>query len=122
CAPVAVAVADYHGQVAVILWLAASIPLLAAVTSPWWAQRIHSASPTTLQWAARCEAIALALCLPMAAHLAGLFEVSRGLGYGAGGSWALAPWQQVWWPRPSPCRCLCGWPSQLRMRKTPQAR
>jgi len=80
CAPVAVAVADYHGQVAVILWLAASIPLLAAVTSPWWAPRIHSASPTTLRWAERCEAIALVLCLPMAAHLAGLFEFIRGLG------------------------------------------
>lgn len=80
CAPVAVAVADYHGQVPVILWIVASIPLLAAVTSPWWAPRIHSASPTTLQWAERCEAIALVLCLPMAAHLAGLFELIRGLG------------------------------------------
>src|SRR5699024_4293230 len=34
CAWVVIAAADYHGEVPMILWILASIPLIAAVTSP----------------------------------------------------------------------------------------
>ena len=36
--------------------------------------------PTTIVWFERAEALALAACLPLAAHLAGLFDLIRGLG------------------------------------------
>lgn len=80
CAPVVVAVADFHGQVHITLWMAACIPIVLALVSPWWAPRIQHATPTTIQWFERLEAVALVACLPMAAHLAGLFEFIRGLG------------------------------------------
>lgn len=79
-APVVVAVADYYGQVHPLLWIAACLPLVAALLSPWWAPRISQASPTMVQWCERLEAAALVLCLPMAAHVAGLFDFIRGLG------------------------------------------
>lgn len=79
-APLVVAVADFSGHVHPILWIIACLPILAAIAAPWWVPRISRVSPTMIQWYERIEAAALVLCLPMSAHLAGLFEFIRGLG------------------------------------------
>ena len=57
--------------------LAVVVPLL---TAPLWAPRVPDLEPTALVWWERAESLALAAALPLAAHLAGLFVLIRGLG------------------------------------------
>lgn len=45
-----------------------------------WAHRIPDLQPTTICWLERLEAFAIAVVLPLAAHIAGLFMAIRGLG------------------------------------------
>ncbi|MFH0411130.1 type VII secretion integral membrane protein EccD [Corynebacterium sp. L4756] len=79
-APIAVVVASAHGPIHPSLWIAACFPIFAALPSPWWSPLVQRATPTTIQWFERLEAIALVATLPLAAHVAGLFEFIRGLG------------------------------------------
>ncbi|HHU68445.1 MAG TPA: hypothetical protein GXZ33_11505 [Corynebacterium sp.] len=52
----------------------------AALTAPLWVPRVPEVEPTTVVWWERAESLALAASLPLAAHLAGLFVLIRGLG------------------------------------------
>lgn len=55
--------------------------ILAAIISlPLWARFIPQWEPTTIVWCERLEALAIAACLPLSAHLAGIFLLIRGLG------------------------------------------
>lgn len=45
-----------------------------------WAPLLKNIQPTTIVWLERSETLALAACLPLAAHVAGLFSSIRGLG------------------------------------------
>lgn len=58
-----------------------AILLLAAMLSaPLWTDKISQVEPTTIAWFERVESLTIAACLPLAAHLAGIFELIRGLG------------------------------------------
>ncbi|MEJ5997559.1 type VII secretion integral membrane protein EccD [Corynebacterium sp. H130] len=50
-----------------------------AVSAPLWAAQVRHLPPTTLNWLEKLEALALATALPLAAHLAGLFDAIRSL-------------------------------------------
>lgn len=62
------------------LSVVAGLIVLAMLSVPGWAGKLRQIEPTTIVWFERAEALALAACLPLAAHLAGLFEFIRGLG------------------------------------------
>ena len=53
---------------------------LACVSCLWWSPRMSSMEPTTLAWWERAEALSVAICLPLALHLTGIFIIIRGLG------------------------------------------
>lgn len=57
-----------------------AVVLGASASSPVWARHIPELEPTTVVWLERTEALAIAACLPLAAHMAGLFMLLRGLG------------------------------------------
>ncbi|MDO5670787.1 MAG: type VII secretion integral membrane protein EccD [Corynebacterium sp.] len=61
-------------------WVLASALAAAALTAPLWAARVPELEPTAVVWWERAESLALAATLPLAAHLAGLFVLIRGLG------------------------------------------
>ncbi|WP_296134469.1 type VII secretion integral membrane protein EccD [uncultured Corynebacterium sp.] len=63
-----------------VLTAVAGVIVLAALSAPVWAEVVGHLEPTTIVWFERAEALALAACLPLAAHLAGLFDLIRGLG------------------------------------------
>lgn len=52
----------------------------AGISAPMWASRIGEIDPTTTIWWERTESLAVAATLPLAAHVAGLFILIRGLG------------------------------------------
>lgn len=54
--------------------------LAAMVSTPLWASKVALAAPTTIAWCERAETLAIAACLPLAAHVAGIFLLIRGLG------------------------------------------
>ncbi len=53
---------------------------LSGITAPLWAHRVPELEPTAVVWWERAESLAVAATLPLAAHLAGLFTLIRGLG------------------------------------------
>ncbi len=61
-------------------WVPALVSTAAALTAPLWVPRVPEVEPTTVVWWERAESLALAASLPLAAHLAGLFVLIRGLG------------------------------------------
>ena len=61
-------------------WLLALGPAVAGLAAPVWAPKVPDMEPTALVWWERAESLALAASLPLAAHLAGLFVLIRGLG------------------------------------------
>lgn len=63
-----------------VLSVIAGLIVVAMLSVPVWAGKLQQIEPTTIVWFERAEALALAACLPLAAHLAGLFEFIRGLG------------------------------------------
>lgn len=63
-----------------VLSVIAGLIVVAMLSVPVWAGKLRQIEPTTIVWFERAEALALAACLPLAAHLAGLFEFIRGLG------------------------------------------
>lgn len=63
-----------------VLSVIAGLIVVAMLSVPVWAGKLRQIEPTTIVWFERAEAFALAACLPLAAHLAGLFEFIRGLG------------------------------------------
>ncbi|GAB2501231.1 hypothetical protein CATRI_02255 [Corynebacterium atrinae] len=69
------AVSSYPLQIAIALGLVA-----AALSAPLWAAKVSELEPTTVVWWERAESLAVAASLPLAAHLAGLFLLIRGLG------------------------------------------
>src|SRR5699024_9434793 len=52
----------------------------AGLSAPVWASRVPDLAPPAVVWWERTESLALAAALPLAAHLAGLFLLIRGLG------------------------------------------
>ncbi|WP_311517789.1 type VII secretion integral membrane protein EccD [uncultured Corynebacterium sp.] len=56
------------------------IIVAAMASTPLWSHKVAAAEPTTIAWYERAETIAVAACLPLAAHVAGLFFLIRGLG------------------------------------------
>ena len=75
CSAVAAAEPGHPAQWAVALAVAA-----AGLTAPVWAPKVPDLEPTAVVWWERAESLALAASLPLAAHLAGLFLLIRGLG------------------------------------------
>lgn len=63
-----------------VLSVVAGLIIVAMLSVPVWEGKLRQIEPTTIVWFERAEALALAACLPLAAHLAGLFEFIRGLG------------------------------------------
>ncbi|WCZ31836.1 hypothetical protein CMASS_01885 [Corynebacterium massiliense DSM 45435] len=63
-----------------VMLAVAAILAVCALTVPLWAHAVPSLEPTTVRWAERAESLAVAACLPLAAHLLGLFVLLRGLG------------------------------------------
>ena len=63
-----------------VLSVIVGLIVVAMLSVPVWAGKLQQIEPTTIVWFERAEALALAACLPLAAHLAGLFEFIRGLG------------------------------------------
>ncbi|MFC6147413.1 type VII secretion integral membrane protein EccD [Corynebacterium nasicanis] len=61
-------------------WVLAAGIGAAALSAPLWAERIPRLEPTAVVWWERAESLALAATPPLAAHLAGLFALIRGLG------------------------------------------
>lgn len=62
-----------------VLSVIAGLIVVAMLSVPVWAGTLRQIEPTTIVWFERAEALALAACLPLAAHVAGLFEFIRGL-------------------------------------------
>lgn len=60
--------------------LVACLVLLAMLSAPLWAPKVDGLEPTTIAWFERIESLAIAASLPLAAHLAGVFVLIRGLG------------------------------------------
>ena len=60
--------------------LVACLVLLAMLSAPLWASKVAGLEPTTIAWFERIESLAIAASLPLAAHLAGVFVLIRGLG------------------------------------------
>lgn len=58
----------------------ATLLLAAMLSAPLWAAKMSEVEPTTIAWFERLESLTIAACLPLAAHLAGIFELIRGLG------------------------------------------
>ena len=58
----------------------AAVIALSILTAPLWAGAVPRLEPTTVRWVERAESLAIAACLPLAAHLVGLFVLIRGLG------------------------------------------
>ena len=63
-----------------VQWVVAVAMTSALLTAPLWAPRVPELEPTAVVWWERAESLALAATLPLAAHLAGLFVLIRGLG------------------------------------------
>ena len=63
-----------------VLCVVAGLVIAAMLSVPVWAGKLRQIEPTTIVWFERAEALALAACLPLSAHVAGLFELIRGLG------------------------------------------
>jgi len=63
-----------------VQWVVAGALAVGALTAPLWAARVPELEPTAVVWWERAESLALAATLPLAAHLAGLFVLIRGLG------------------------------------------
>ncbi|WP_164546400.1 type VII secretion integral membrane protein EccD [Corynebacterium hylobatis] len=61
-------------------WAVALVLAGVGLGAPVWAPRVPDLEPTALVWWERAESLALAASLPLAAHLAGLFVLIRGLG------------------------------------------
>ena len=59
--------------------LVACLVLLAMLSAPLWAPKVAGLEPTTIAWFERIESLAIAASLPLAAHLAGVFVLIRGL-------------------------------------------
>ncbi|MEX3504247.1 type VII secretion integral membrane protein EccD [Corynebacterium sp. LK2510] len=62
-----------------VLIAVAILIALAGATAVLWASRIPELEPTTLVWFERAESLALVAALPVAAHIAGVFDMVRGL-------------------------------------------
>jgi hypothetical protein len=58
----------------------AALLLAAMLSAPLWTAKMSEVEPTTIAWFERIESLTIAACLPLAAHLAGIFELIRGLG------------------------------------------
>lgn len=58
----------------------AALLLTAMLSAPLWTAKMSEVEPTTIAWFERIESLTIAACLPLAAHLAGIFELIRGLG------------------------------------------
>ena len=85
CAAVTVVIREWQlvsvpGTETWILSALAGCIVVTMLSAPLWADKLAHVEPTTIVWFERAEALALAACLPLAAHLAGLFEFIRGLG------------------------------------------
>ncbi|AJI78056.1 MULTISPECIES: type VII secretion integral membrane protein EccD [Corynebacterium] len=85
CGAVAVAVREWQLESSPtattwVLSVVAGLVIVAMLSAPMWAGALAHVEPTTIVWFERAEAFALAACLPLAAHVAGLFEFIRGLG------------------------------------------
>lgn len=63
-----------------VQWAVALLVTAAGLSAPVWASRVPDLEPTAVVWWERTESLALAAALPLAAHLAGLFLLIRGLG------------------------------------------
>lgn len=77
CVGTALAAADPGHPVQ---WAVASALAAVGLTAPVWAPKAPDLEPTAVVWWERAESLALAASLPLAAHLAGLFLLIRGLG------------------------------------------
>ncbi|QGU03779.1 type VII secretion integral membrane protein EccD [Corynebacterium comes] len=77
CVSAAVAAAEPGHPVQ---WAVALIVAAVGLSAPVWASRVRDLEPTAVVWWERAESLSLAACLPLAAHLAGLFLLIRGLG------------------------------------------
>ena len=60
--------------------LIAGLVLIVMMSTPLWAPQVARLEPTTIAWFERVESLAIAASLPLAAHLAGVFVLIRGLG------------------------------------------
>ena len=60
--------------------LIAGLVLIVMMSTPLWAPQVAGLEPTTIAWFERVESLAIAASLPLAAHLAGVFVLIRGLG------------------------------------------
>ena len=63
-----------------VQWALAGAVGAATLSAPLWAGRVPRLEPTAVVWWERAESLSLAATLPLAAHLAGLFALIRGLG------------------------------------------
>ncbi|MBX8995542.1 type VII secretion integral membrane protein EccD [Corynebacterium testudinoris] len=72
---VCLAMGDHPFQIVVALGVVS-----AAISAPMWAAKVPDLEPTTVVWWERAESLAIAASLPLAAHVAGLFLLIRGLG------------------------------------------
>ncbi|MDO5512750.1 type VII secretion integral membrane protein EccD [Corynebacterium sp.] len=61
-------------------WALAAAVGAATLSAPLWADRVPRLEPTAVVWWERAESLSLAATLPLAAHLAGMFVLIRGLG------------------------------------------
>ncbi|WIM68135.1 type VII secretion integral membrane protein EccD [Corynebacterium breve] len=59
--------------------VAAGIIVLIAVSAPLWSHVVSEFEPTTIVWFERAEQVAIIAVIPLAIHLAGIFELIRGL-------------------------------------------
>lgn len=78
--PVVASAPASDGDPHLAMFIVAGIAAAGALSTPLWAAKVPTAEPTTIVWWERAEALAIATCLPLAAHLIGLFALLRGLG------------------------------------------
>lgn len=64
----------------VVQFVIGALCVMGCLTLVLWAPLLKNIQPTTIVWLERSETLALAACLPLAAHVAGLFSSIRGLG------------------------------------------
>ncbi|WJY88994.1 type VII secretion integral membrane protein EccD [Corynebacterium confusum] len=78
--PVVASAPASDGDPHLAMFIVAGFAAAGALSTPLWAAKVPTAEPTTIVWWERAEALAIATCLPLAAHLIGLFALLRGLG------------------------------------------
>lgn len=63
-----------------VQWVVAMVVAAGGLSAPVWAPKVPDLEPTAVVWWERAESLSIASSLPLAAHLAGLFLLIRGLG------------------------------------------